>query len=209
VLDPVDRVSEILFGLIMVIVATNTLSVINAGRTEVATMIIGALGCNLAWGVIDGGLYLIGCFDERARHLLTLRAVQQAGDAEAARQVILDALPSSLAKVVAPDELDAMRTRLLQLPAPPAHVHLTRDDILGGAAVCLLVFLSTLPVVVPFLVIGDPQLALRLSNGVAIAMLFACGYVHASSLGVRPWPLGLLMVLVGCLMVAVAMALGG
>src|SRR5436190_11531853 len=99
-LDPVDRVSEILFGLIMVIVATNTLSVINAGRTEVATMIIGALGCNLAWGIIDGGLYLMGCFDERARHLMTLRSVLRARDANTARDAIAAALPPSLTPVV-------------------------------------------------------------------------------------------------------------
>ena len=64
-LDPVDRVSEILFGLIMVLTSTNTLSVATAGRAEISTMILGALGCNLAWGIIDAALDLIGCIEER------------------------------------------------------------------------------------------------------------------------------------------------
>ena len=28
-------------------------------------MILAALGCNLAWGIIDAGLYLMGCLGER------------------------------------------------------------------------------------------------------------------------------------------------
>ena len=50
VLDPIDRVSEVLFGLIMVLTFTGSLSVAEAGRDDVRAMLIGALGCNLAWG---------------------------------------------------------------------------------------------------------------------------------------------------------------
>ena len=71
-LDPVDRISEVLFGLIMVLTSTGTLSVISAGRAETRTMIIGALGCNLAWGIIDAGMYLMGCLADRGRELLMI-----------------------------------------------------------------------------------------------------------------------------------------
>ena len=60
VLDPIDRVSEILFGLIMVLTFTGSLSVAEAGRDDTRTMLIGALGCNLAWGIIDAVLFLMG-----------------------------------------------------------------------------------------------------------------------------------------------------
>ena len=53
VLEPIERVSEVLFGLIMVLTFTGSLSVAEAGREDVRTMLIGALGCNLAWGIID------------------------------------------------------------------------------------------------------------------------------------------------------------
>ena len=49
-LDPMERVSEILFGLIMVLTFTCSFSVLRAGREDVREMFIGALGCNLAWG---------------------------------------------------------------------------------------------------------------------------------------------------------------
>jgi hypothetical protein len=208
VLDPIDRISEILFGLIMVLTSTSALSVISAGRPEVRTMIIGALGCNLAWGIIDAGLYVLGCIDERGRSLLTLRTIRRAADPAEARHAIAAALPTALSRLPA-EHLEPMRQELLRLPEPPQRPGLTGDDALGALAVCLLVFLSTFPPVIPFLLWSDVQTALRISNGVAIAMLFACGYAYARGTGLRPWPTGLVMVAIGLALVAVAVALGG
>ena len=208
-LDPIDRISEVLFGLIMVLTSTSTLSVATAGRAEVGTMIMGALGCNLAWGIIDAALYLMGSLEERGRNLLMLRAVRQAGSAEEARRLMTAELPESLASVLSQGEADSLRQKLLLLAEPPAHPGLTKDDALKAAAICLWVFASTFPVVVPFLFIGEVQPALRLSNAIAIAMLFVCGYAFARCTGLRPWPTGLLMVAIGCAMVGVAVMLGG
>lgn len=47
-LDPIDRNAEILFGLFMVLTFTGTLSVASAGREEVRTMLLAAIGCNTA-----------------------------------------------------------------------------------------------------------------------------------------------------------------
>ena len=208
VLDPIDRISEVLFGLIMVLTSTSTLSVVNAGRPEIRTMIVGALGCNLAWGIIDAGLYVLSCIDERGRGLLTLRAVRQAASPAEARRVIAEALPGPLSRL--PDEhLEPMRQELLRLPEPPQRPGLVKDHALGAVGVCLLVFLSTFPPVVPFLLWGDVQLALRISNAVAIVMLFGCGYAYARGTGLRPWTTGLVMVAIGIALVAVAVALGG
>ena len=208
-LDPVDRVSEILFGLIMVLASTNTLSVATAGRAEIGTMIMGALGCNLAWGIIDAALYVMGCLNERGRDLLMLRAVRQPVSPEETKRLISDSLPESLASVLSEDEAQAMRQKLVQLPEPPARPGLTKEDALRAAGICLLVFVSTFPAVIPFLFIGEVRPALRLSNAVAIVMMFLCGYVFARCTGLRPWPTGLLMVAIGCAMVGVAIALGG
>jgi hypothetical protein len=208
-LDPIDRISEVLFGLIMVLTSTSTLSVATAGRAEVGTMIIGALGCNLAWGIIDAALYLMGCLEERGRNLTMLRAVRQASGPEEARRLIAAELPDSLASVLSPADADLLRQKLLLAPKPPVHPGLTKQDALSAAAICLWVLASTFPVVVPFLFIGEVQPALRLSNTIAIAMLFISGYAFARCTGLRPWPTGLLMVAIGCSMVGVAVALGG
>lgn len=186
-LDPIDRITEILFGIIMVLTITSTISAYTAGRAEVATMIVAALGCNLAWGIIDGGLYLMGCLEERGRFLLALRTVRQAHDSETGRRAIADVLPDWLTAVLSPEDLEPLRRKLYDLPDAPARPRFDKDDWLGALGVCLLVFGATIPLVIPFLVVGDVQLALRISNGVGIVMLFLCGYAYGKLTGLRPW----------------------
>src|SRR6187402_3226698 len=93
VLDPIDRVSEVLFGLIMVLTFTGSLSIAEAGREDVRTMLIGALGCNLAWGIIDAMLYLMGCLAEKSQGLATYLAVRRATDPHKGQRHVADALP--------------------------------------------------------------------------------------------------------------------
>jgi hypothetical protein len=208
-LDPIDRISEILFGLIMVLTSTGTLSVVTAGRADVKTMILGALGCNLAWGIIDAGLYLMGCLGERGRGLLKLHTLRQTNDPGTGRRTLADALPAPVVSVLSRDELESMRQRLIKLPDSQQRPGLTKDEWLGALGICLLVFFSTIPVVIPFLFFDELRPALRISNAIAIAMLFVCGYVFAQNTGLRPWPTGLVMVAVGAVMVGIAVALGG
>src|SRR5262245_66684935 len=111
VLDPSERIAEVLFGLIMVLTFTGALSVAEAGRAEVRTMLIGALGCNIAWGIIDGVLYLMGCLADRGRNLKTFKAVRQAADPQKAQRALANALPSVLAAVLQAAELEALRAR--------------------------------------------------------------------------------------------------
>jgi hypothetical protein len=42
----------------MVLTFTGSLSIVAADRLSIRTMIIAALGCNLAWGLIDAGRFL-------------------------------------------------------------------------------------------------------------------------------------------------------
>lgn len=209
VLEPIDRVSEVLFGLIMVLAFTGSLSVAEAGRSEVRTMLIGALGCNLAWGIIDGVLYLMGSLAEKGKGLLTLRAVRAATDQEQAHRLIADALPSVVASIMEPSELETMHQRLKQLPEPPERARLRKDDWLGSIGVFLLVFLSTFPVVIPFIFMRNARPALRVSNTIAIVMLFLTGYAFGRMTGRHPWLFGIAMVILGSILVGLTMALGG
>jgi len=209
VLEPIDRVSEILFGLIMVLTFTGSLSIAEAGRDDVRTMLIGALGCNLAWGIIDGVLYLMGCLAEKGRGLLTFRAVRRAADPKEAQRLIADALPSVVASVLEPVEVESLYRRLKQLPEPPDHVRLRKDDWLGAVGVFLLVFLCTFPVVIPFIFMHNAGPALRVSNAIAILMLFLTGYAFGRMTGRHPWLVGISMVVLGLILVGLTMALGG
>ena len=118
VLDPMERISETLFGLIMALTFICSLGVATGANINIKTMLIGALGCNLAWGIVDGGLYLLARINTRGDKILTLRTIRQAPDPETARRVIADALPPELAAVLPPEQLELMRQRLQQLPEP-------------------------------------------------------------------------------------------
>jgi hypothetical protein len=209
VLDPFDRQSEVLFGLIMVLTFTGSLSVAEGGRESVRTMLIGALGCNLAWGIIDGVFYLMGCLAEKSKALHTLHAVRNATGPETAHRIIADTLPSAVASILEPADLERIRQRLKGLPEPPDRARLRMDDWRGAAGVFALVFLSTLPVVMPFVFIQHATLALRVSNAIAIVMLFLMGYTSARLTGRHPWARGFGMVVLGFILVGITIALGG
>jgi VIT family len=209
VLSPIDRVSEVLFGLIMVLTFTGSLSVAEAGRLEIRTMIIGALGCNLAWGIIDGVLYLMASIAEQSKGLIALHSVRKATDPHKAQQIIADALPPLIASILQPVDLETMRQRLKELAEPADRARLSSDDWKGFLGVFLLVFLSTFPVVIPFFLVKDALLALRVSNAIAIGMLFLTGYAFGRITGRRPWARGIAMVVLGCILVGITIALGG
>jgi hypothetical protein len=193
----------------MVLTFTGSLSVANAGRDDIRSMLVGALGCNLAWGIIDGVFYLMGCLAEKGRALRTLRAVRRAADPRKAQEVIAAALPPPLASVLQPPELEALYRRLKELPEPPKRAQLHGDDWRGAIGVFLLVFLSTFPVVIPFMFMKSVSPAMRLSDAVAIVMLFLTGYAYGRITGHRPWVRGVLMVVLGSTLVAITIALGG
>lgn len=172
-------------------------------------MLIGALGCNLAWGIIDAVFYLMGSFNAFGQGILRLKALQQVADRAEAHQIIAHALPPVLVSVLSSSDLEAMRQKLNTLRELPTHPRLKREDWLAALGVFLIVFLTTLPVVVPFAVAADARQALRISNGIAIVMLFSTGYAFGRYSGQRPIGMGMAMVLLGGAMVAVTISLGG
>lgn len=209
VLEPIERISEVLFGLVMVLTFTGSLSVAEAGRSEVRAMLIGAVGCNLAWGLIDGIMYLMACLSERAQRIRILLAVRRAATLEEAHRVIASVLPPAVVPTLQPAEFEKMRLHLNQLPEPTTRPRFHREDWKGAFGVFLLVFLSTLPVVLPFVFMHEAMRALRFSNAIAIVMLFLTGYAFGRCAGYRPWVMGISMVVLGSLLVAITIALGG
>ncbi len=209
VLDPVERLSEILFGLIMALTFTGSLHAASAGREEVRTMLFGAIGCNLAWGIVDAVMYVLTDLVERNRTSGLLRALHAARGAREAHAVIGEVLPRPLAGVLQPADLETLRGWLLRLPEPSGPARITGRALRGALAVFLLVSLSTFPMVVPFLFLRDAVVALRVSHAIALAMLFGVGAALGRHAGQRPVSTGLWMVGIGVVLVVLAIVLGG
>ena len=207
-LSPVERHGEVLFGLIMVLSFTCTLSVAEGGRAEVRTMLIAALGCNLAWGIVDAVMYLIATLAERGRRIALWQRVQRAASATEANAIVRDGLADEVAEVLQPGDVDRLRAVIAARPLP-SRPRLSLGDARAAVAVLLLVFLSTFPVALPFMVVHDPLRALRISNAVALALLFIGGWRLAHYAGFRPLVTGTVMVALGVGLVVVTIALGG
>ncbi len=209
ILDPVERTSEILFGLIMVLTFTGSISVAESGRAEMREVLVGAIACNLAWGIVDAAMYLMANLTERARSLSTLTAVRRASDPQIAHELIRGALPPVVAAEMTPAEVESLRHRLIMRNDLPAVVRLNARDFAGAAGVFLLVFLSTFPVVIPFIVMRDVGPAMRTSNLTAALLLFAAGWRLGSYTGRPAWRTGVETVVVAIFLVALTIALGG
>lgn len=212
-LDPASHMGEILFGLIMTLTFTLAAGIViqEEGREGAREMLIGILGCNLAWGIIDGVLYVLGQVFDRGRiRRIGFRVRQSASDDEARRLVAaeLDETLEPMTDEPARRNLyDAIVERVRRVPAAPNPV--TRDDVLGALAACWVVFACSIPAVLPFLFLDDPQFALRVSNAILIGLLFVVGWRAALHTLVRPWLAGLGFMLIGVLLVALAIPLGG
>jgi VIT1/CCC1 family predicted Fe2+/Mn2+ transporter len=207
VLDPVDRASEAIFGTLMTLSVTGSLSVATAGREDLRTMMLTALGCNFAWGLCDAVMYLVGATTEKYHRFTLLRSVRDSTDLRAAHRMIADALPEELAGAADEDALEAVRKRLVALPVPKKT--LGGSDYAAALGVLGVVVLVTFPVVMPFLFIRDVPTAMRVSNGLALAVLYAYGYMLGRYSGAKAWHFGLGISAVGVGLVAIIMLLGG
>ena len=207
-LDPIERVSEIIFGLIMAVTIVGSLSIATAGQSETRTVMTAALGCNLAWGLVDAVMYLVRTLTERRRNLALAKQAAVA-NVETAHRLIMAALPEHVAAVTGPSELEAMRLKLQKLPITERFA-LRRDDYLAAVGIFLLVVGATFPVVIPFLTTGDLALAMRWSRIITLAMLFAAGLALGRYAGhAHPLWTGLLMALLGAVLIVAVKALGG
>ena len=207
VLDPIDRISEVLFGLFMVLTFTGTLSVASAGREDVRTMLIAAIGCNTAWGFVDAVMYVLRSMVARGHRAHFMRQVQ-AAPPPAAQALIAGEL-GPMAAGLGADSVEQLRRWLVAQPPPARHLRARVQDLRGALGVFLLVFGSTFPVVLPIVFMTDLRTAMRLSGAIAIGMLFVCGYAWGRHAGGWPWRTGAVMVVTGVIIQAVVIALGG
>ncbi len=212
-LDPLEQLSEFLFGLIMVLSFTLGAGlIIGEGDQATTQMLLAVLGCNIAWGLIDGSIYVINRICDRGSKARLLESIRNATNQQEALNMVGNALDARLEPFTTAttrsnlyvDILDTLRNSTLQ------RTTLTREDLLGALACFVLVSLSAVPAILPFLLIDDRFVALRVSNLLLLCLLFLIGWRWArATRGARPWVVGLTFLLAGLTMVGVAIIFGG
>jgi len=211
-LDPASRLGEVLFGLIMVLSVTLTAGLTVAeGAAGVRQLLEAALGCNVAWGIIDGIMYVMNCMTARGEKARLIQGIQRAPDARTALDIVRVEIEPRFEALTGPENREALCRSILEYlaraEAPKTSV--TKDDLYGALACFWLVFLSCLPAAVPFLIFSEPTRALRVSNFLLVAMLFVVGHMWAQYSHTNRLVAGLVMVAIGLALVGVAVLLGG
>ena len=207
-LNPVDRIAEILFGLIMAVTIVGSISVAEAGQVEVKTATAAAIGCNLAWGLVDAVFYVMRLFIGRMRNRTLARQIRSA-DPQAAAALIAEALPDYVAKIAGAREIEGMRANLVAMESGKYGL-LRPRDFLEALGVFVVVVGATFPVVIPFLFIDRVVTAMYASQAIAVAMLFMAGFGLARYGGHdNPLRAGAITAVLGVILIAAVKALGG
>lgn len=205
--------AEILFGLIMVLSFTLAAGfVAGDGEAGVRDLLIATLGCNFAWGIIDGAMYIMTTLMHRGHRMRFIAAIQSAPDEETKARLVAAELSDSLSGKTTAAERAEVQHAVVSMAsrARVGTLRVTRDDLMGALHCFILVVITTLPAALPFLIIrDDPVFALRVSNHLLAAMLFVVGFMWAKFSGLRPWLSGFLFLLASLALVYVAIAFGG
>ncbi|MEX2684358.1 MAG: VIT1/CCC1 transporter family protein [Candidatus Sigynarchaeota archaeon] len=210
-----DRLSEIMFGLIMAmtIIGASRIALISGDEEINGRVIIAAtLGCNIAWGLVDGLMYIFSCLIDRGKYNGLIASVKKEKEEKSALALIDKALDSAII-----DDLDEAERKQLcatlykkLVMKEPGKVRIAMDDVAGAFVCFLLTFFTAFLIVVPFFI---PVIALGikmlLSRLVTLAMLFGIGYAYASHTGKGKVKTAIVMVVLGLVITAVIMVLGG
>jgi VIT1/CCC1 family predicted Fe2+/Mn2+ transporter len=208
-LGNIDRINEVLFGLIMVLTFTCSISAATGGEEELSTILWSALGCNVAWGFVDALMYLFSILLERGEAFASIRNIRNATSLETSNQAVIDALPPIVSQILKKEHITYISNELKNLPEPPAKVFLTMHDVIQAIKIFVLVFLSTFPVTLPFILIDNVHVAIRVSNAIALILLFLFGIYLARQTSRNKILMGFAFALIGSILVSVTMALGG
>jgi VIT1/CCC1 family predicted Fe2+/Mn2+ transporter len=155
-------------------------------------------------------MYLIGVLLRRSRSKAIFDFVRGSSRGEKSREHISRALPPVIVSAIGTEGLEQIRDKLTRLPDTTAvDTRLTARNFQEASVIFFLIFTSTFPVVIPFIFIQDTKLALRVSNLVAIVMMFLCGWAVARYVRCNKWIMSFAMVIIGIILVAVTIALGG
>lgn len=211
-LSPGDQLGEVLCGVIMTLTFTLGAGVVAGNSADAGTTLLySTLGCNVAWGVIDGALLILDRVFDRSRLTRLGRVIAGSADEQRALAIVAEELDETLVPITSEDlRLALYRDVVNHARAPHARRLLVkRADVYAAIGVFWAVTLATLPAALPYLVIDDPWVAIRTSNALLIANLFWLGFRWAKFTSINPWLAGISLTSIGVVLVLVAMALGG
>jgi hypothetical protein len=211
-LRPIETLSELFAGLVITLSVTLAASVLSGGEADAKTALIGAVGANAAWGVIDAVLYVMNSAFNRQRLLRFAHIIASSADEAAALRRIRSELDSLLESVTKAEDREQLYRSIYSALAHsklPARGGVQRDDVMGAVQLFCTALCAALPAAIPLLLSDHPMQALRISNFLVVGLLFVVGYHWAKYVDFNRWWAGLGLMSLGLILVGVAIVLGG
>ena len=211
-LDPDESLGELLFGLIMALTATLGVRLLSSqDALKPHELAIALIGCNVAWGLIDGALYLLGSLFSRGQRNHFIRKLRKVSSQSQAIAAIREEFALDDDHLAQEKDLAAFYLATLDVlrHARLERARLRGRDFMAALMIAILVAATAVPGAVPILLVDDGAVAVRLANALQLGLLFAVGYHWARYVGADPLRTGLIIVGLCLVLVAIAVALGG
>lgn len=208
-LDPLDRSSEIIFGLIMTLALTGSVRISLVGFADNKQLLWSVLTGNMAWGLVDAMMYLFNTRLMRSHDLNRVSKLIREPNSLASRKILRDNIPPLLSELMTDTDIDALNNKIKKLPPPETSKLFAWKDVVIAVQVFFLVFAGTFPLSLPFIFIDDVHFASKVSNGITLLMLFGLGYFRAKYAGLKPLRAAFGVFLFGLVLVALTMVFGG
>ncbi len=213
-----DILLEIIFGVLIVMTFTMAFKAADLANvpvsilsTSVNGLFVAAIGCTIAWGIIDAIITVMTNVAGRGRRVRLIEQIQGATSDAEAEAIVSGALEGELPGIIGESEREELYRHIAikARDVDPQPIGVRRDDIYAAIGVILCAVLATLPVVVPLLFVDDPTWSIRISNIIGVVMLYFVGYQWAKYAGGKRAKTGLLLAAIGLIMMAIAIPLGG
>ena len=206
---PQDRLAEVICGLIMVLSFTAATGAIFEGTTRHA-LLVAILGCNIAWGIVDGVTYILGNLMNRGARARLIQTLKRSPDDPNVAAVVESRLKPVLGDLLTPLQAQQVQRWIIEGAArvEPETTRLKKDDLFTGLWCFVIVFGAALPVLIPFLLIQNEAIALRISNALMLAMLFVIGWRWAAFANMNRLKAALGFSALGIVLVAITVVLG-
>ena len=210
-LDPTERLDEMLFALIMVLSITLGVGMAADEDTSTSRVVWAIVGCNLAWGLIDGCMHIVTQLFDRSGQARLVEALRTSRDEAGQVATVGTVLDAPLAALTSAEERRVLYLKIAGRlrGATVQRTRVAAEDVYGGLAIVWLMVLATIPAIAPFMLITDRYVAARVSNALVLLTLFAVGFGFARLVHADPWKLGWSTALFGLAMVVIVVLLGG
>ena len=200
---------EVLVAIMTTLSITSGIRVMTPHSADIWPLIIAALTTNTAWGFVDGVLHLFNEQVSRTRELRLQQAFMASTSPPQRRMALTQLVPEHLSACLSDAQIHAYQETLATVTVPSSLVQLRRDDCWMALRIWALMVLSTIPPVLPLVLIDAPITAFRVSQLVSVAIMFALGIPIARWTGIRPWVGGVIFAMLGTAITVICIAMGG